>query len=136
MRLYDSEYGLWRIAFVNHAYRGILVDKISISVLFEPSGVRPKEEDFPKPLAPVFDLPPAKVITRATPTADGRLRVSGVAQSNTVIKQVLVNGRPAESLRDSFVEWEAVVDAADEVTAEAQDSSGNTEQTPHILRIG
>src|SRR5207248_3170621 len=60
---HDVEYGLWRSVYTRHAYRGITLAKVSVKEEFAPTGARPVEADFPAPLAPVDDLPPATVIT-------------------------------------------------------------------------
>ena len=92
-----------------------------------------KDVEFPKLLDPVDDLPPATVITQVSRTADGKWRIRGVASDNGVIKTVIVNGRPATATAPNFAEWEVVLEAADAITAHAEDAAGNVETHAHIV---
>ena len=58
----------------------------------------------------VDDFPPVTVITHVK-REEGQLRVRGTTADCSPIKQVLVNGKRAVSLRGNFAEWEAVLDA-------------------------
>ncbi len=55
--------------------------------------------DFPTLLNPLDDLPPATVITHATPLDGDRLRVRGSASDNGTIRSVQVNGQEARAGR-------------------------------------
>lgn len=84
-----------------------------------------KDVPFPELLKPVDDLPPTTVIT----SVSGRI-VRGSTADDGVIKQVLVNGKPARALAPNFLEWEAEVEPGP-VSAHAEDAAGNVEKTPH-----
>ena len=73
--IYDSEYGLWRPVYQRHAYRGVKLARIAVQREFAAKGSRPKESDYPRPLDPVDDLPPATVITHVANLARGKLLV-------------------------------------------------------------
>ena len=58
--------------------------------------------------------------------------VRGVTADNGTVKRVLVNDRPARSLRANFAEWEAVIDeGAKSLSAWAEDEAGNRETMKH-----
>jgi G8 domain len=94
---------------------------------------------FPQPLDPVDDLPPATVITAVEWLGDGRLAVRGTTSDNGPVKCVRVNGRAARAVAPNFAQWEAVLDGvrpgAVELTAGAEDTAGNVEQTPHRCSV-
>jgi hypothetical protein len=95
---------------------------------------------FPRPLAPVDDLPPATVITAAEPLGHGRVRVRGTTTDNGTVRRVLVNGREARSLAPNFAEWEISLANAPraelQLTAWAEDAAGNKEKLPHVVGVG
>ena len=88
--------------------------------------------DFPQPLAPIDDLPPATVITHMTPR-DGKLLVQGTCSDNGSVKQVLVNGQVATATADNLATWEITLDrqGLTELTAHAEDAAGNVERLVH-----
>ena len=65
--------------------------------------------DLPQPLTPIDDLPPATVITHVTPR-EGKLLVQGTCSDNGSVKQVLVNGQPAQATSDNLATWEITLD--------------------------
>jgi hypothetical protein len=138
LEVYNAEYGLWRPAYERHAYRRVRLEQITVREEFTPKGVRPKEEDFPAPLDPVDDLPPATVITGVTRSA-GRLLVRGTTSDNGTVTRVVLNGREARPLSANFAEWEAALDDPPPggltLTAHAEDAAGNVEKTPHVLVV-
>jgi hypothetical protein len=91
---------------------------------------------FPEILAPVDDLPPATLITRIIPSADGRIEVRGVSHDNGEIAGVTVNGQKAEihSQQAGVADWSVTLakPAAGKIEALATDRAGNREQMPHI----
>jgi len=97
------------------------------------------EADFPRPLAPVDDLPPITVITHLERRADGKLAVRGTTSDNGDVRRVLVNGRQARAMRPGFAEWEIVLEPTGrggmEVEAHAEDAAGNVEKRPHVIRV-
>jgi len=90
--IYNSEYGIWRPVYNHHAYRKVSLDLITVHKEFSPQGIAPKEADFPKPLDPVDDLPPATVITHFGKPAAGKVTVRGTTSDNGMVRRVLVNG--------------------------------------------
>jgi hypothetical protein len=128
------EYGIWRPTYVNHAYRNVKLDQIAIAPEFMPAGKRGPEAQYPKPLDPVDDLPPATVITSAVREGD-QIVVRGCAVDNGVVKSVTVNGVAATATRENFSEWEARVPAAQKLVARADDDAGNAEKTPHEMTV-
>jgi hypothetical protein len=137
MDISNSEYAIWRPVYQQHAYRAIHMDHIEVNKEFAPEGTAPKEIDFPKPLTPVDDLPPATVITFVSQPAAGKLVVRGTTSDNGAVKRVLVNEREAQALAPNFAEWEVVLEnsAPGEIklAAHAEDMAGNIEKMPHLL---
>ena len=88
--------------------------------------------DFPQPLAPIDDLPPATVITHVTPR-DGKLLVQGTCSDNGPVKRVLVNGQPAKATSANLATWEITLDRSglSELSAHGEDEAGNVERMPH-----
>jgi hypothetical protein len=95
--------------------------------------------DFPRPLAPVDDLPPATVITGITHTAGGRWLVRGTTSDNGTVRRLLVNGTEARPLTANFAEWEVTLPPARgdrrTVTAFAVDAEGNQEKLRHVVAL-
>lgn len=90
--------------------------------------------EFPQPLEPIDDLPPATVITHAQ-HRDGKLIVRGTCSDNGKVQRVLVNGREAAPLSTNYATWEITLDAqpggAESIIAHAEDAAGNVENLPH-----
>ncbi len=88
--------------------------------------------DFPQPLTPLDDLPPATVITHVTPR-EGKLLVQGTCSDNGPVKQVLVNGQAATATSDNLATWEITLDlkGLSEIAAHAEDAAGNVERLAH-----
>jgi hypothetical protein len=140
MDIHNAEYGIWRPEYNRHAYRGLHFDKVPDDNRYGFGGKEPnKDADYPKPLAPVDDLPPVTVITQVV-KAKGNLVARGTASDDGVIKRVLVNGHEARALAANFAEWEAVLESPGsgevKLTAHAEDAAGNVEKVPHVLRVG
>jgi len=137
--IHNAEYAIWRPVYKGHAYRGVRMDDVSVNKEFSPTGTAPKENDYPKPLDPVDDLPPVTVITHLRGGQDGSVTVRGTTADNGTVKRVLVNGREAKALRDNFAEWEVTLTglpAGDlKLSAHAEDAAGNVEQRPHDLLL-
>jgi hypothetical protein len=90
---------------------------------------------FPKPLAPVDDLPPTTAITHLRRNG-GKLVVRGTTADNGTVKRVLVNGKEARLLAANFAEWEVVLEGVrlgTKVSAHAEDAAGNVEKRPHVV---
>jgi hypothetical protein len=139
MDIHNAEYALWRPVYRRHAYRRINLDRITVHKEFAAEGTAPREADYPGPLDPVDDLPPATVITHVARVGAGKLRVRGTTSDNGTVKRVLVNGRPARARAANFAEWEVVLEdlrpGAVTVTAHAEDVAGNVEKLPHVVRL-
>jgi hypothetical protein len=87
--------------------------------------------EFPQPLDPVDDLPPATVITRVQKTANGFV-LSGTASDNGTIRRVTVNGQEAKAVTANFAEWTIELPASTTVfAAHAEDAAGNVEKLVH-----
>jgi hypothetical protein len=93
-----------------------------------------KDVAFPAMPEVVDDLPPATVITHVAKKG-GKLVVRGSTTDNGTVKKVTVNGRPAKSLSANFGEWEATIDTAAEVKAVSEDTAGNVEKTPAVVKV-
>jgi hypothetical protein len=93
--------------------------------------------NYPAPLDPLDDLPPATVITHVVRHGDG-LVVRGTTSDNGTVVRVLVNGMEAHALRPNFAEWEITVPALKRtmvLTALARDAADNVETRPHRLEV-
>jgi hypothetical protein len=90
--------------------------------------------DFPQPLDPVDDIPPATVMTHVQ-RHDGKWRVLGTCSDNGEVTRVVVNGREARASSPNFSTWEIELDSlrqpSDLIAAHAEDAAGNVEQLPH-----
>jgi hypothetical protein len=136
--VHDAEYGVWRPEYHGHAYRGLHFNAVpdKNQYAFVAGGKAPNRDvDFPRPLAPVDDLPPVTVITHVG-RADGKLIVHGTTSDNGTVTRVSVNGRDAKALTPNFAEWEAVLEAGEtKLVARAEDAAGNVEQVPHEMAV-
>jgi hypothetical protein len=139
MDIYNSEYGIWRPVYQRHAYRQVHMDTITVHKEFAPEGTAPKEAEFPRPLKPVQELPPATVITHCATAGPGKFLVRGTTSSNGIVKKVLVNDREARATAPNFAEWEVMLETVrtDDLmlSAHAVDTAGFVEMMPHRLRI-
>jgi hypothetical protein len=91
--------------------------------------------EFPQPLSPVDDLPPATLITRVELQGADRLLVRGVVSDNGEVKKVVVNGRTAE-LNTTTRDWEITLPAVGkslELIVSSEDAVGNREKLPHVM---
>lgn len=137
--IHDAEYGVWRPEYRNHAYKGIRFDQVPDKqhFAFTSTNLPPNDEvDFPKPLAPVDDLPPVTVITRVASIDSSTVKVFGTTSDNGLVTKVLVNGREAQSIERDFSQWQITLPVAnsDAIVAQAFDDSGNRELTPHRVK--
>ena len=90
--------------------------------------------EFPQPLTPVDDLPPASVITSLEPQGNDRLLVRGIVSDNGEVKRVVVNGRNAQ-LNSETRDWEITLPAVGrslELIVGSEDAAGNKEKLPHV----
>jgi hypothetical protein len=136
--IHQSEYGLWHPVYVQHAYRGLVMDQIAQQRVFSPTGVAPVESDFPSPLDPINDAPPATVITYAGRSEDGTLVVRGTTSASGVVSRVMVSGQEAQAIDAGFAQWQVTLDdpgPGASVSAYAEDAAGNVEPTPHVVFV-
>ena len=137
--VYDADYALWRPEYNRHAYQHVSINKVPDAHRYAfTSGPHPVDAaDFPAPLTPIDDLPPATVITHAEPVAPGKIVVRGTTSDNGDVADVTVNGVDVKALAANYAQWEVTVDAPidGKLTASSKDVAGNVEQTPHVLMI-
>jgi hypothetical protein len=134
-----ADYGVWRPVYNRHAYRGIRMSEVPEDNHFAFNLKRPnREEDFPRPLDPVDDFPPATSITHVL-HKDDKVFVKGTTADNGTVKRVLVNDTEARAVRPNFAEWELVLQGvrpgAVRLRALAEDAAGNIEQMPHVRTV-
>jgi hypothetical protein len=138
MDIYNAEYGIWRPVYERHSYHKLHFNEVPAATRYGFGNNPPNHEDeYPRPLTPVDDLPPITVITHVS-QENGKVAVRGVATDNGTIRRVLVNGREARALAPNFAEWEVILEkpAAGKVrlTAHAEDTAGNVEKLGHVVR--
>ena len=78
--IHNAEYGIWRPEYQDHAYRRVRFDEVPEKNYFAFSATNraPNDEaEYPKPLSPVDDQPPATIITAASGATDGSLVIRG-----------------------------------------------------------
>ena len=139
--VHHAEYGVWRPEYKLHAYRNLKFNDVpekhhyAFTATNQPPNV---EAEYPNPLTPTDDLPPATVITSIVRSGSDKLSVRGTTVDNGDVATVTVNGIEAKPTRPNFAEWEATVDVPTtdkpELTAGSVDAKGNKELTPHRLR--
>ncbi|MCO6459608.1 MAG: G8 domain-containing protein [Pirellulaceae bacterium] len=97
-----------------------------------------KDVEFPELLQPTDDQPPATVIL-GVQRSGGKLIVQGVSHDDGQVRQVQVNGMPAEmtTATPGVTDWRIELDAGQTATlsALAVDDAGNIELTPHVLEL-
>lgn len=134
---FRSVHGLWRPMATGQAWQRMKFELVDSAILFprwHPGELAPKDaRQYGSEEEVIDDLPPSTIITRTETTADGLWRVSGVTAEDGTTKSVTVNGRPAESVRDHFAEWQVTIPmpADGKIVARAKDAEGNEELTPH-----
>jgi G8 domain len=124
--IHHVEYALWNQNFDRHTYRGMKITDVKVKDIFQPRGVMPQESEFPKPLAPVDDLPPLTVITYVSKAVKGKITVRGTTSDTGPVKRVQINGKEARAIRPNFAEWEVTLHApVTKLTVRAEDAAGN-----------
>lgn len=133
----DCTYGIFKTRTDAHEYRRMHMSGIDTAEIFEPWGSSSVEENYFRFLdVDHDDLPPTSVITHALPLAPGRIRLFGTTSDNRRVRQVTVNDRSVQPLREDFAEWSIELDAPSDsqplsLTALAVDAAGNAEPRPH-----
>ena len=93
---------------------------------------------FPRLLEPVDDVPPATIITAIRKRGE-RFVIRGTCHDNGRIAAVQVNGKSAtlKNVTAGVADWKITIDASatSKVVAQGIDRAGNTEATPHIVRL-
>jgi hypothetical protein len=139
MDIHNAEYAIWRPVYQDHAYHEVSMDQVTVHKEFSPTGTRPEEAAFPKPLDPVDDQPPTTVITFASRRGDGSALVRGTTSDNGPVRRVVVNARDAKPVRENFSEWEIVLEGMQKgeirLSAHAEDAAGNIEAHPHEVAL-
>jgi hypothetical protein len=139
LTIHHADYGLWRAVYKQHAYRAVSIDGVPDKTENAfPTGTRPDESEYPKPLALVDDLPPLTVITQVIRVDATTVKVLGTTADNAAVKRVVVNGVEARPVAANYSEWEITlqgVRAAGKVTAHAEDTAGNVEKRPHTITV-
>jgi hypothetical protein len=101
---------------------------------------------FPQLLDPVDDQAPATSINwplagiPATLEPDGSLIVRGTTTDDYATRRVVINGVEAEDVDYNFHRWQVRIPGGKpggmlEITADAEDTTGNREQTPHTVKV-
>lgn len=89
-------------------------------------------------LTPVDIQPPTTVIT-STRRDGNKLIVTGCCSDDGTIRAVSVNGQPARSTGENFFEWQVTLNELTtpvmQLTATAEDTAGNRENTPHKMTV-
>ena len=146
---FRSDVAIWRSVMDGSGFRRMTTKDMRVNDIHNPLSIGLEDESYAggegrggrRPTGGVSsfrdDLPPVTAITSVV--RDGNIVwVRGSVADTTDIKGVTVNGRPARSVRGSFAEWEAVLDAPAgkpvEVSAHAVDVNGLAETTPHKLK--
>ncbi len=135
--IHDADYGIWRPVYNRHVYRKIAMSQIPAKqdYAFVNGSPGNKEADFPRPLAPIDDLPPMTVITHVRKVGNGKLLVRGTTSDDAGVAKVIVNGREGARLRANFAEWEVELSGVQgDLAAHAIDAAGNVEKRPHVLK--
>jgi len=95
-----------------------------------------KELPFPDLLDPVDDVPPATLVTNIELSGMTKI-VRGVSHDNGEVRSVRVNGLPARitSQHAGIADWVITLEspADKQLIAQATDSQGNIELTPHSI---
>jgi hypothetical protein len=91
--------------------------------------------EFPTPVNPIDDLPPATVITSVRKTG-GKLLVSGTCSDNGTVTKVVVSSQTAKGTSPNFATWEIELDATTKtIAAHAEDEAGNVEKLAHEIKV-
>ena len=143
--IYRSQYGMWRCVLDRNVWRDVTMHEITNKELHMPYSIGPPngngatdKEYFTAIQGFVDDFPPHTVVTHVVRNNDEVL-VCGSSSDSSVIRRVLVNGRPAYSTRDNFAEWEVLfavpADKPFSIAAHAEDAVGNVEPRPHQIHV-
>ncbi|MEQ9379492.1 MAG: G8 domain-containing protein [Pirellulales bacterium] len=146
--VYDSDVAIWRSIMDRSGYRRMTTEKMRVNDIHNPLSMgMPDETEYDSDTRRSYggvssfrdEMPPTTLITRAV-REENLVRIEGSVADASDIKQVLVNGQPARSVRGSFDEWEIVLPTyADEpltVVAVAEDINGLQEAAPHEIHVG
>lgn len=146
MDSFRCDVAIWRSIMDRSGFRRMTSKEMRVNDIHNPIGMGPpssSESQTQRAFGGVSsfrdDRPPCTIITSAV--RDGNIvRVRGSVADTSDIKQVVVNNRPASSIRGSFAEWEITLEAPPageplEITASAEDVVGNQELTPHVVVV-
>ncbi|WP_081892330.1 G8 domain-containing protein [Verrucomicrobium sp. BvORR106] len=135
MRIHRVLYGIWRINSHLQDHSRLEISDVVAASFFHPRASRFQKPGDLDSVEAVDDFPPSTVITSCEPAPGGKLRVRGVTLDNGEVTNVTVNNLPARPLRTNYADWEALVPAANSITAKSNDAVGNEEKTPHVVRL-
>jgi hypothetical protein len=143
--VFRSDVAIWRSIMDGSGFRRMTTKEMRVNDIHNPlsSGHVPSREDASRGVFRGMssfrdDMPPTTVVTSAV--RDGNLvHVRGSVGDTSDIRRVTVNSKDAVSTRDSFAEWEIVLEAAPgkpfEIKAHAEDVHGHVEPRPHVVRV-
>jgi len=133
---HDVNYVVWRSNIAGHNYNRVDFQDIHVSTFFNNWGTGSSFGELLRYTDPVDTLPPATVITGVQWISNSAVKVTGTTADDGEVREVKVNGQPADLLPGSPVNWTAVLPATGEemeITAAASDLAGNQELTAHRL---
>jgi hypothetical protein len=137
---YDCLYGMWRCVLDGHEHNNVRYTEVR-TPLFFPRHAKANEQatdNRPYPEGqPIDSEAPTTVITAVKPLSNGLIRVCGTSTDGGRIQRVVVNNQEARPTRPNFAEWEIELPATQglKLSAHAEDSSGHTEQVPHLRTV-
>ncbi len=133
---HDINYVVWRSNIAGHDYNHVDFQNIHVSTFFNNWGSGNNRSDLLRYVDPVDDFHPSSVITGVDWLTPYTARVSGVSVDDVRVKQVTVNGIPAELQDGPVTTWVAVLASpalSGVFEAKAVDENGNAETTGHRL---
>jgi hypothetical protein len=143
--VFRSDVAIWRSIMDGSGFRRMTTKEMRVNDIHNPlsSGHVPSRDEASRGVFRGMssfrdDMPPTTVVTSAV--RNGNLvHVRGSVGDTSDIRRVTVNGKDAASTRDSFAEWEIVLEAASgkpfEVKAHAEDVHGHIEPRPHMVLV-
>jgi formylglycine-generating enzyme required for sulfatase activity len=134
----DINYAVWRSNTAGHDYNRLDLQNIHVSTFFNNWGVGSSRADLLRYALAEDDAPPISVVTRVDWLSADRVRVFGVSADDTDVREIRVNGQPAEMQDGMLAEWSVILPVSGdrlEIEAAAVDSTGNQETAAHRLMV-
>ena len=140
LNTFDVSYGIWRSRSDHAQYKNLSMRNTHTADIYNPwGGPGDFKADFNQSIRIVDDEGPQSVITGLSRTPYGDLHVTGTTSDNRQIQKIVVNGREVRMAAKNFGEWSIDLSgkdaSGDSVTAVATDAAGNTELTPHTVKV-